>query len=45
MRIEDFPCEFGLIVVGAKSGAHPPHDECDEKECCGGSQPVPKERL
>jgi hypothetical protein len=45
MRVDNFACKFGLVIVGAKLGTHSPQYECDEKKCRGGSQPLPKKRL
>src|SRR5258707_5196940 len=45
MRVDNFVCKFGLVIVTAKLGTHSPQYNSDEKQRCRGSQPLPKERL
>src|SRR5260370_37988554 len=45
MRVDNFVCKFGLVIVTAKLGTHYPQYKSDEKQRRRGSQPLPKERL
>src|SRR5580692_4925806 len=45
MRLDNFVCKFGLVIVTTKLGTHSPQYKSDEKQRRRGSQPLPKERL